>query len=163
MTYDQTMVQHVNWELVSLAGFLLAGAFMVAIWLRYSAKLDRDFEARIAAWRAYEGEEVAEEDEEQFEEPAQPYGRPSWYRMTPVQRAADPKSVIPPVPSEGEVWKHTKTGLRYKVTGAVFNALTDKVDVTYEPLYVPSVREFTRQLLDQNEDGTARFVLIDFA
>lgn len=81
-----------------------------------------------------------------------------------VAIAGDRELLVKDFPVEGEVWRHTKTGKDYMIAGLTFNAVTDKVDVLYRPLY-PCEREgFTRQMnghpkafISINEDGERRF------
>ncbi|MBA5778076.1 hypothetical protein H2509_13180 [Stappia sp. F7233] len=68
------------------------------------------------------------------------------------------------LPRKGEIWQHTKSGARYVIAGAAYNAITDQSDVLYEPLYPCELQRFSRQLsahpkafLSQNDDGTPRF------
>lgn len=71
------------------------------------------------------------------------------------------------LPVKGEIWQHTKTGGTYQIEGSVYNAITDKVDVRYVPLYPCEWSSFTRQIIGHpkawftpNEDGTPRYVRI---
>lgn len=68
------------------------------------------------------------------------------------------------LPVAGEVWKHTKSDRYYLIEGAAFNAVTDRVDVVYKPLYQSAFALCTRQIqghekafLSTNEDGAPRF------
>ncbi len=72
------------------------------------------------------------------------------------------------LPVKGEVWEHTKTGKRYVIEGSAFNAITDKIDVRYAPLYACEYQHFTRQIighekafLSNNEDGQPRYTKIE--
>lgn len=74
------------------------------------------------------------------------------------------KDIIDSLPKKGEVWKHTKTGGHYEVTGSIFNTITDRVDVKYKPLYPCEWPEFSRQMtgnpkswMTPNENGSLRF------
>lgn len=72
------------------------------------------------------------------------------------------------LPVKGETWRHTKTGGTYIIEGSALNAITDKVDVIYAPLFRCDFARFTRQMLghekafmSRNEDGTPRFVRVE--
>lgn len=68
------------------------------------------------------------------------------------------------LPKKGEIWEHTKSGDLYQVEGSTFNSITDRVDVSYVPLYPCEFSRFNRQMrghpkawLSSNEDGSPRF------
>ncbi|WP_313434317.1 hypothetical protein [Novosphingobium sp.] len=68
------------------------------------------------------------------------------------------------IPVKGETWEHTTSGRQYLIEGGAWNAITDKLDVVYRPLYPCEFGLFTRQLRDDpkswtstNEDGAPRF------
>ena len=77
--------------------------------------------------------------------------------------------LIEKLPKKGEVWEHTKTGGRYEIEGVTFNTITDRIDVSYLPLYQCEYERFNRQLMGHpkafmhpNDDGTPRFKRIAF-
>jgi hypothetical protein len=71
------------------------------------------------------------------------------------------------LPVKGEIWQHTKSGDQYVIDGSSYNAITDKIDVVYLPMYSCEFARFTRQVvghpkafLSLNEDGAPRFVKV---
>lgn len=75
--------------------------------------------------------------------------------------------LIEQMPVSGQIWKHTKTGGHYKIHGGTMNAVTDRIDVIYAPLYPSDFSLFSRQLrghpkafLSRNDDGSPRFVRV---
>lgn len=72
------------------------------------------------------------------------------------------------LPKKGEIWEHTKSGGRYEIEGSTFNTITDKIDISYIPLYPCDYGRFNRQLmghpkafLSKNDDGTPRFSRVE--
>ncbi|MEL6859321.1 MAG: hypothetical protein AAFO74_13120 [Pseudomonadota bacterium] len=71
-------------------------------------------------------------------------------------------------PVVDQIWKHTKTGNTYVITGVALNTITDKLDVLYKDhLKEAEYSRFSRQIsghakafLSDNEDGSPRFILI---
>jgi hypothetical protein len=59
------------------------------------------------------------------------------------------------LPVKGEIWQHD---------GSSYNAITDKIDIVYLPMYSCEFTRFTRQVvghpkafLSKNDDGMPRF------
>lgn len=68
------------------------------------------------------------------------------------------------LPVKDEIWQHTKTGKTYVIVGTSLNAITDKIEVVYEPLYAGGYHRYTRQLvghpkawMSKNSEGKPRF------
>lgn len=75
--------------------------------------------------------------------------------------------VFAAIPIKGQIWRHTKSGKEYEITGATFNAITDHADVLYKPLYPSDIPLFSRQMykhpksfMSKNDDGTPRYTRV---